>query len=238
MSGCHTLFDKCSEEAVNVWRRLGKLTFHRIKYKKGEGYDAEAYWRDRFTRYNLSLKGAGNESRSEEENARQYECAKDELISLLESSKVDLRDKRVLEVGAGTGFYTGIFSGQARSYTAVDITDTLFEELSRAFPGVRQVKADICSQPIEGQYDIVLMIDVLEHIVTEGDLRGAFDNIKRCLSPGGRFVLGPVADRSRRHLFYVRFWDQKDVREYFPGYGIEVCRPFRQGSLMIISTRL
>ncbi len=82
---------------------------------------------------------------------------------------------------------------------------------------------------------MVTMIDVIEHIVTEEKLRGAFENVKQCLADDGVFVLGPLMNRTKRHLFYVHFWTPEDVKRLFGGYHFSEPLWFRNGNLVLIS---
>jgi SAM-dependent methyltransferase len=224
-----------SKFTYNFLNKIAKLTFYRIKYGRREGYDHEAYWRDRFQKHGMSLRGAGHEGKSEEENREQYEESLRELQTVMAKAGIGFTDKKILEVGVGTGFYLSHFVKEASYYCALDVTDALFPKLLRLYPQAHFLKADICKDAIEGKYDLIMMIEVLEHIVTKDGLRGAFDNIKRCLAPGGHFILGPVGVKSKKKLFYLHFWSCDDVMAHFESYKVAKHGPFRGGTLMIIS---
>ena len=51
------------------------------------------------------------------------------------------------------------------------------------------VMGDTTSDVLDGSFNVVLMIDVVEHIVEETKLDFAMQNVDRCLAPGGVFVL-------------------------------------------------
>ncbi|MCB9477402.1 MAG: methyltransferase domain-containing protein [Deltaproteobacteria bacterium] len=212
-----------------------KLVVNPIKYRKGEGYDAERYWRDRFERHGANLTGPGDEGLSEDDNRRMYEEAGQKLLAILADEGVDPAGARVLEIGCGNGFFTGLMhDAGVRDLTGVDITDVQFERFRARWPEFRFHKADITQVAPEGRYDLVLMIDVIQHIVTEDALADAFKHVKSVMAPGAAFVLYPMTDRSRRHMLHVHWWDTDDVRKHFDGHAVGDAIPFRYSNLVVI----
>ncbi len=212
-----------------------KLVVGPLKYGRGNGYDARRYWGDRLGRHGFSLEGAGDEGISDEANRRQYEAASGRLGELCAAAGLDLPRLAVAEIGVGTGFYTGWLrrAGVTR-YVGIDITDVLLPRLRELYPGFRFLRQDVTRDPIEGTFDLILMMDVLEHIVTEADLAGAMRNIRSALAPGGVFILSGVRDRTRRNLFYDHSWSAEDVRRHFEGWRSDGPLPYRGNHLLII----
>lgn len=52
----------------DMFIQLAKLTYYPIKYRRGEGYDVESYWKDRFSRHGMAFRGVGNEGIDEQRN--------------------------------------------------------------------------------------------------------------------------------------------------------------------------
>jgi 2-polyprenyl-3-methyl-5-hydroxy-6-metoxy-1,4-benzoquinol methylase len=179
------------------------------RYGRGDDYDAAAYWRDRFDKYGQSLRGAGHEGLSEDVNRDMYEEAAKVFADLCRKESLDYSSARVLDIGCGNGFYAGLLSGLGvREYSGLDITDVLFE--------------------------LILMIDVVEHIVTEPKLSRAMANVKRVLAPGGLFVISGLRETGRRKLFYVRSWSLEEIIKEFPGYQIGEAVAFRDSTIIPI----
>jgi len=211
-----------------------KLTVGRLKYAKGDDYDAERYWRDRFDKYGLSLQGAGDEGVDAEGNRRAYEAAIRQLADLCRQEGVDFARASVLEIGVGTGFYTQwLEQAGVTRYVGLDITDTLFPALTAKHPGFRFIKQDVTQQAIAGTFDAVFMIDVVEHIVTEEKLTAAMEHVKGCLAPGGVFFLTGVQQRHGKSLFYVYCWVPEDIRKRFDGFPCKGPIPYFGNNLMI-----
>jgi SAM-dependent methyltransferase len=219
-----------------VARAFQLLVVQRRKYARPGGYDAEHYWRDRLAQHGLALRGPGKEGRSEAENLADYSEAAERFREFCCEEGLDLRRAGVLEIGCGTGFYATLCRDEGvRAYMGVDITDVLFPRLVREFPAYEFLRRDVTSDHLDGVFDVVLMIDVVEHIVTERQLDVAMQNVQRCLAPGGTFVLAfPLPGHWPRRLFYLRRWREVDITRLFDGYAIGRPQPFRDGSILAL----
>ncbi len=218
--------------SVKVFR---KLFIDRWRYARGRDYDAAAYWRDRFTRYGTDIRGPGHEGLSKEENEAMYQEAGEVFLAVCRREGVRWADARVLEIGCGTGFYTRLLADQGVTrLTAVDITDVQFPRLRSEFPRFEFIQRDVGCDDLTGTFDLVIMIDVAQHLVDDGKFSHAMLNVKRCLADGGVFIVNPVADRDSQTVFYVRFRCLDAFQREFPGYVVAPPVPFRgQGMVSI-----
>ncbi len=221
-----------------IRRGLRKLLIDPLRYRGAGGYDAERYWSDRFRHYRFSLRGSGHEGLTEEENEAAYEQAKSDLLQALSDLGVDLASADVLEVGPGSGAFTQLLAEQGvTSYRGLDITDVLFADLTRRFPSYRFERQDVTTAPISGDYDLILVIEVIQHIVDRDRFNRAFRHLLDALRPGGILVVGPVAVRpvgTRRRLFNVRVWTVDDLSRCCEGRSVEDLGGFRGGRLLAI----
>ena len=127
-----------------IKRALYKTIIGPLKYGEGNDYDAHKYWHDRFSKYGLSIKGAGDEGLSVQENEKMYAEAGKVFTDLCRKEGVDFQNVSVLEIGSGTGFYTQIFHDLGvKNYVGIDITDVLFPELRKKFPLFRGLRYNI-----------------------------------------------------------------------------------------------
>jgi SAM-dependent methyltransferase len=218
-----------------VRRTIDKMVVGPRRYRRGDGYDAQAYWGNRFSRYGRSLRGPGDEGLSEIDNDRDYAVAGEIFRNLCAENKIDFANAKTLEIGPGTGFYTRIMVERgAATLTGVDITDVLFAELHAELPSIELRQGDVTTDPIMGSFDVAVMIDVIEHIVTDAAFRAAMANIANAVVDDGVFVLGPVLQRHGRHLYYVHFWTEADARAALPGWTVTGEVPFRSGRLLVL----
>lgn len=108
--------------------------------------------------------------------------------------KAGLRsDHRVLEVGCGIGAVTELVLaelGPAGSIVAVDLSPRSIDLARHRLGDDRRLELltlDVVESPPDGQFDVVLLPDVIEHIPAEHH-PGLFMNLAGRLDPGG-FVL-------------------------------------------------
>lgn len=204
-------------------------------YKKGDGYDAARYWKDRLEKYGMSMAGVGVESFSDKRNLLMYQESARFIKGVLFRENIDFHTTSVLEIGCGNGFYTGILRDLGvKNYTGIDIVNILFPQLCEIFPDYEFIKKDISKDAVSGKYDLIVMINVLEHIVTDAGYDIAANNLKSCINDNGIIVLGPIMGRSRKRLFYLRDWSMGDTKYRFKNYIFEEIKPFRYGTLIVI----
>ena len=211
-----------------------KLVVDRARYKRGADYEAEAYWRNRFERHGASLSGSGDESLGEEENRRIYEKEAGAFFRALDAEKVDLTAARVLDVGCGGGFLAGLLHARGvRDYLGVDITEVLFDSLRERWAGFAFEKADITASVPPGPFDVVFAIDVLQHVVNREKLDRAIANLAGCMADGALLLASPVEERTRRHLFYVRWWGRDVLVPLLEAEGVRPIDSAGAGPLLV-----
>lgn len=101
-----------------------------------------------------------------------------------EVSKV-VRDT-VADIGFGTGFGTHLFNVKAKEVYGYEIDDDAIKFARAIFPfkNLYFEHGDIV-KGIDGAFDYVVMIDVIEHIKHD---KKALDNVKKMLNKGGTFL--------------------------------------------------
>ncbi len=124
------------------------------------------------------------------------------LGPLLDGLSSLARGSRVLDVGGGTGNYAVPMTARGYTVTVADRSPEMLAQAARK--GLRVVLADATDLPeSEASFDAVTMISML-HQVT--DWRGALEEAKRVLSPGGLLVLLVyTAEHVRDHYFLDYF---------------------------------
>jgi SAM-dependent methyltransferase len=206
-----------------------------LKYGKGDDYDAASYWDTRLGKYGDNLKGAGDEGKSHADNVREYEQDEKIFSELVKKLELDFANISVMDIGCGTGFYTDILKRLGvKKYTGLDITDTLFAKHKENFADYEFVKKDITTEKVEGKYDLIIMIEVLEHIVNDNKLSFAMENVKNCLTDDGVFIISSIWDKGKKHMFYVRRWTLDEIKQRFEGYTFSEPLPFRSANIITI----
>jgi len=222
-----------------VKRAIFKTITGPIKYGKGDDYSASQYWHDRFSKYGCALQGAGDESISNEENVKRYQAAAVEFKRILEHEDIDFNAVNVLEIGVGSAFFTQVLCDLGvNNLTGVDITDFLFEQHNEKFPGYNFIKRDITTDAVEGKYDLITMIDVVQHIVNEKKLTGAMENIKICMNSRSAFLIAPLMEKDQKHHFYVHQWSSNMIKKHFSGYVFSDLISFKSCHALIIKNTI
>lgn len=234
--GVRALIDRLRRDPVGLLTRAAhKLVLGRLRYGRGGDYSAERYWRDRLGRSAGSLRGPGHEGLSDEENARLYADAAEVFRRACHEHGINLRATSVLDVGCGAGAFTRLCheEGVVR-YLGVDLTDVLFPALTAKFPDFAFARLDVTTDRLEGQYDLVLALDVLEHVVSRDRLLGALANLAQAVAEGGTlFIALPLAEGSPRPFFYLRLWSLEDLTSGLGSLRISPPVPWRDGWLVV-----
>lgn len=85
------------------------------------------------------------------------------LTETLSRFNVDLRDKKVLDVGCGAGWFARYCKGVVRSYTGVDISSAAVAICRGITPNI--IQADSQDLPFSpGSFDYVFCVDSFEHV--------------------------------------------------------------------------
>jgi len=121
-----------------------------------------------------------------------WKVARKELVlSLMDNSK----QKKVLEVGCGTGYMSADIAKNGHSVIATDVSDELIE-VARQNNGEMDIKfevLDITKNVLNERFDYVIALDVLEHIEDDSTALG---NMGKMLCDGGKLILTvPTAPR-------------------------------------------
>ena len=193
-----------------------------------EEYDAEAYWGSRFESVGLSIRGPGHWGLSVKKNKEMYESAKHVFLNLCVQEKVDLTMSRVLEIGTGNGFYAQVFfEAGVGDYLGTDITDALFDKIRLLVPGMEFMKLDITQTIPPGEYDLVIMFDVEQHITSDVLFSQAMQNIRSCLVPGGFLFITSLLKDLGKITFHQRYRDMDSFEREFRQDKIGTPIPYR-----------
>jgi len=128
----------------------------------------------------------------------EYLCYSYELKKIIES----FRPNSVLDVGCGDGRLLGLLDSSIELRKGVDLSEEAIRFAKAFHPDVHYEVTDV--QSVEGQFDVVTMIEVLEHIPDEvipSFVEAAFSKLR----PGGMFLVSvptvvfPTLGKHYRH---------------------------------------
>jgi SAM-dependent methyltransferase len=99
----------------------------------------------------------------------------------------------LLEVGPGLGHF---YAHARKAFGNVTVTDLVPHYLTR-IEGARRVVADVQDLPFDGEFDVIVMCDVLEHVLRPSD---ALLSAARALRDGGLlYVRSPYREESLQY---------------------------------------
>lgn len=145
------------------------------------------------------------------------------------------RGAKVLEVGCGLGWASGVFAALGYDLLSIDSSEDALSEARRRNPGLRFERADAADFTRPGEYDAVLAFEVIEHLKDPGR---AAENWKTSLKPGGWLFLStpnrrynmdnPLKPGNPHHL---REFSAGELRGFFPGCELRGINLFVSGAL-------
>lgn len=92
-----------------------------------------------------------------------YDMARERIYTLVSLATGFYRPKTVLDVGCAYGFMSYLLTLAEMKVTALDCM-TLFNESVFKENNIKFIKRNIETQEIDGSYDLILLMDVLEHL--------------------------------------------------------------------------
>jgi len=225
-----SIYSRLRHDPIGTLRLVVRYSvIDRLMYFEHGGYDARRYWQDRFLRHGFSLLAVGHEGLSEEDNRENYFSARAVFLDFCAQHEIALSSAKVLEVGCGTGFYTGTLRDSGvTDYVGIDIADVFLPRLRGDYPEYEFLQRDVTADPIGGCFDVIVMMDVIQHIVSRSRFRFAMENLKRCLADNGVLIIAPVGNINKKSgKLFIRLWSRDDIARSFT--ECRVYEPIRYG---------
>lgn len=184
-------------------------------------YDPKEYWEKRLKDY-PSLKGVGNIGFNERYNEYLYSLKVSALNRALSKNSIAVKNKRVLDVGYGIGFFINFWLKKGASeIVGIDITElsiSILKEKYLNYPNCHFQVADISEPDLTlkfgGDFDIINVLDVLYHIADDEAFKKALNNILSLTRPGGYVLISDVfGDRDILPAEHVHFRSYREYKE-------------------------
>jgi SAM-dependent methyltransferase len=130
----------------------------------------------------------------------------DRWLSAIEAVLLEhgLRGRRLLDVACGTGKSFMPMLERGYEVTACDISPAMVERARELVVGsdANVLVADMRELPVLGRFDLVTSLDdALNYLLTDDELRMAFEGVARNLRPGGLFAFDLNTLRCYRQYF-------------------------------------
>lgn len=204
--------------------------FRKTRARPLKAYNPKEYWVGRLEE-NFNIDGVGFDLFGKHYNEWMYKMKKRNLQRVIQKLLSPARDKRVLDIGCGTGFYVDVWLEHGVKYlTGIDISNVSTKELSNSYPKFKFYNADISSPTLikdipfeEGNYDIITAIDVLFHIVDDDKFEQAIKNIELACSNNAVILITDIFPHKRPYiLFHQKSRTLEEYVKILSRNGIEI----------------
>ncbi|HVG14090.1 MAG TPA: class I SAM-dependent methyltransferase [Chitinophagaceae bacterium] len=130
------------------------------------------------------------------------------LFTLLDTQKIDLNNKTVIDIGCGTGH---ALKELGVRYPAAKLQGTEFSEAAiklatNIAPGIPVYHMDLTLDATSGEFDVVLCQQVLEHII---DADVALGNLWKITARGGVLIITIPDGRLDSFSGHIHFWSKE-----------------------------
>jgi SAM-dependent methyltransferase len=207
----------------------------RRRYATPTGYRARDYWQARLAAQGFDLWESTAGAFTEEEDLPILPIDGDLVLDVCRKHDVHLPTARVLDAGCGAGSCTGILrAAGVRTYTGVDIVSTLFDGLRGRYPEFAFSVVDICERLVEGEFDLILLLNVAQHIVDEHRFSFALRNLKLALSPDGVILIAAPLGPYQRRSFHTVIRPLEAFTRHFPGWTVGEAGKLGSSTLFVL----
>ncbi len=126
---------------------------------------------------------------------------------------------RVLELGCGEGYLSGLLSRRGHEVTGVDLNPPKIQTARRVHPNVTFHEGDIRTVQLpDAPYDTVVLAEVLEH-VTEKPGQEILVRAWSLVAPGGRLVVSVPNENLIPHTNHLRQFDLEGLCTLLAPFG-------------------
>lgn len=141
-------------------------------------FDYQGYW-DRRHQTLSEMQAVGHCGKSDNENHKLYGEKTKVIEKLILTMDVDIRDCHVLEIGCGNGYWAKFLRDiGVKKYLGFDVSETATMKAQEKIPEYTFMVGGIDTFP-KIDADIILCIDVLQHLVDYEVYRMAIEYLQR-----------------------------------------------------------
>lgn len=159
-------------------------------------------------------------------------------------TKKYIRNKSVLDIGCWTGQYEDLAKLYCKNITGIDPGKQAIIFAKKKFKDFPNIKFQVDSaenlKSSKEKFDVVVMIEVLEHI-TKGKENQVFNKVNKVLKPKGHFIV----TTPNRHLLSIlmdpafflighRHYSESKLKNYFKSNGFKIIKVSHRGGFFYL----
>jgi 2-polyprenyl-3-methyl-5-hydroxy-6-metoxy-1,4-benzoquinol methylase len=202
-------------------------------------FDPARYWNERHIRHKDALSGPGCLGLTEAENAHDYAVKSEAIISSITANFGDISKLTVLDTGCGTGFFAEILVNAGATVTGVDFSAAAIDSARSRVKTAQFEIAQLESLSFHKQYDVVLSIDVLYHIIDDSMWESAVAGMIRACKTGGGVLIQEALDLQDvgEHVRWRSFSDYATIAAACDS-SIQIVKQYQQPAEPVVKTIL
>ncbi len=216
------------EKEFNIHKEVGKL----LKIWEENGicdYKPKEYWENRLQNH-PDIRGVGHLSFNEDYNRYLYLSKKLALDRVLDIYSINVKDKSILDVGCGAGFFVDYYNKRgAKEIMGIDITKISVSALKKKY-SYRKFQVRDISDPnlnFKKTFDIVNAFDILYHITDDNKFKNAIRNISKACKKDGHILITDIFwKKNIAPAKHVKFRSLQEYKEIFLESNIEILDIF------------
>lgn len=164
------------------------------------------------------LRAVGHSSLSEEYNRLKYASESGTFLGVLHKLKSQLSERAkpsIMDVGAGTGYWTGLLSNWCKEeglnveMSVLDLSPDALKSVQASYPWVKVIQQDLGSVDVSllsEAFDLVMAFYCLHHLVRIGDFLNALTFSAKSVRNGGfLMIMDPILTRPFTYLDTLDF---------------------------------
>src|SRR5919197_5965115 len=152
-----------------------------------------------------------------------YADINDEVSRPFLEAALPAAGNRAVDLGCGSGRFTGLLADRYGYVLAVDIADREIDIAvrKRARPNVTYQVADLLDVTPErdGRFDVVLSVNALFNLFRDHDPDDVLRHVRSLIAPGGTAVIVDVVSARSRSALRQRWWGVEDAARTFGRRG-------------------
>ena len=123
--------------------------------------------------------------------------------------------ERGVDLGCGSGRFTGLLAERCTEVLAVDIADREIDiaRTKRAGRNIEYRQSSLLDVSAEkdGQFDVVLSVNTLFHLFRQHDADAVLEHVRSLVAPGGAAVIVDIVSPGPRSVLWHRWWGVQDA---------------------------
>lgn len=197
-------------------------------------YDNTLYWIEMHKKYKESLKGVGISILSERYNIMKYSSEADTITRIMDLIKTEISRENeisVLDIGAGTGYWTQLFynfisgMGNKPNVFALDISDDALKIIKQKNPDINTIQSDLKTIDVnqfKESFDIVSALYCFHHIISLQDYLKALKFAGKSVKKGGFLLIGdPILSKPYSKFYQTDYYTYEGHSLPRPSYIID-----------------